>query len=265
MPDARARAPFPHQSSSASIHLHRGPSNTQPHHQSMPSSSWSNAESSNTSKNAVVNAGHALAAAARQAKKAAMGIARRGSDDSLNEGIYEAMEGGEDAPLHRAQEKVREHEKTAYLRDQASAILSMPSRALSSSPISTRQRGFDLPVLPSLATVRFVLLCSLWYFSSALSSNTGKVILNNFRFPVTLTIIQFFFVAFYCWLASRRRLGWTGRLRDPTQAIVRNTMPMACFQVGGHIFSSMAISRVPVSTVHTIKVSTLHPTSLARR
>jgi solute carrier family 35 protein E1 len=30
---------------------------------------------------------------------------------------------------------------------------------------------------------------------------------------------------------------------------------MAAFQVGGHIFSSLAISRVPVSTVHTIKVS----------
>jgi len=28
---------------------------------------------------------------------------------------------------------------------------------------------------------------------------------------------------------------------------------MGCFQVGGHIFSSMAISRIPVSTTHTIK------------
>jgi hypothetical protein len=26
------------------------------------------------------------------------------------------------------------------------------------------------------------------------------------------------------------------------------------FQVGGHMFSSMAISRIPVSSVHTIKV-----------
>lgn len=29
---------------------------------------------------------------------------------------------------------------------------------------------------------------------------------------------------------------------------------MGLFQVGGHIFSSIAISRIPVSTVHTIKV-----------
>ena len=45
------------------------------------------------------------------------------------------------------------------------------------------------------------------------------------------------------------------RLKTPTRAILMNTWPMAVFQVGGHIFSSMAISRVPVSTVHTIKVS----------
>jgi hypothetical protein len=29
---------------------------------------------------------------------------------------------------------------------------------------------------------------------------------------------------------------------------------MGMFQVGGHMFSSIAISKIPVSTVHTIKV-----------
>lgn len=241
MPDARARAPFPHQSSSANLKLHRDS------HQSQPSSSWSNAVPSSSK-----SSGGPLAQVARQAKKAVLGLGRRDSSDRLSEGIYEAMEGGDEGPMHRAGEVGKDHLDTAYLREK---VLSMPSRLLNSSPISTSRRPFQIPVLPSLATVRFVLLCSLWYFSSALSSNTGKVILNNFKFPVTLTIIQFFFVAFYCWLVSRRQLGWTGRLREPTQAIVRNTLPMACFQVGGHIFSSMAISRVPVSTVHTIKVS----------
>lgn len=155
---------------------------------------------------------------------------------------------------------------------------------------------------PAPANVKFIFLCLLWYATSALSSNTGKVILNNFRYPVTLTIIQFFFVAGYCWLltdgsrmlgiaqvwkwvASRimgmfggsagggRRgsrtsmhsrsisLGIDGsglsgsRLKKPTRAILAHTCPMAAFQVMGHIFASMAISRIPVSTVHTIKVS----------
>ncbi|RSH95389.1 suppressor of loss of ypt1 [Saitozyma podzolica] len=120
---------------------------------------------------------------------------------------------------------------------------------------SPSPRPFSLNTLtwPSISTIRFVVLCSLWYTSSAVSSNTGKVILNRFPYPVTLTIVQFFFVAGFCVVCSRKELGWTARLRTPTKAILRNTLPMAVFQVGGHIFSSLAISRVPVSTVHTIK------------
>lgn len=114
---------------------------------------------------------------------------------------------------------------------------------------------FAIPTLavPPRDTIRFVSLCVLWYGSSALSSNTGKVIMTSFRFPVTMTIIQFFFVAGYAMLVSR--LGWTARLRPMAWTHVRSTLPMAAFQVGGHICSSLAISRVPVSTVHTIKVS----------
>lgn len=149
---------------------------------------------------------------------------------------------------------------------------------------------------PTLGSIRFIGLCTLWYASSAMSSNTGKAIMTRFRYPVTLTIVQFFYVAAYCWivtdgmrlaraapalralvralpgsqgrsaahrrssslhhLASSATIGVGAgslRLRRPTRAILTHTWPMAVFQVGGHIFSSMAISRVPVSTVHTIK------------
>ena len=128
----------------------------------------------------------------------------------------------------------------------------VPTPSRSPSP-----RPFAIPrfTIPHISTIRFVGLCLLWYTCSALSSNTGKVILNNFRFPITLTIVQFFFVAGLCYLCSRKELGSKTRIRNPTRAIVQGTLPMAAFQVGGHIFSSLAISRVPVSTVHTIKVS----------
>ncbi|KAL1696780.1 triose-phosphate transporter family-domain-containing protein [Schizophyllum commune] len=102
------------------------------------------------------------------------------------------------------------------------------------------------------STVTFVLLCSLWYMSSALSSNTGKAILTQFRYPVTLTFVQFGFVAAYCLLFMSPAVRFA-RLRTPTRAIIRSTLPMGAFQVGGHMFSSIAISRIPVSTVHTIK------------
>ncbi|KXN92389.1 Putative transporter C83.11 [Leucoagaricus sp. SymC.cos] len=113
-----------------------------------------------------------------------------------------------------------------------------------SKPLTTRDSGFSTPV--------FVLLCGLWYTTSALSSNTGKVILGQFRYPITLTFIQFGFVAGYCLLFMTPLIRFS-RLRTPTKAIIQNTLPMGLFQVGGHMFSSMAISRIPVSTVHTIK------------
>lgn len=106
----------------------------------------------------------------------------------------------------------------------------------------------------SPSNVKFVFMCALWYASSALSSNTGKTILNQFRYPITLTFIQFGFVASYCLLFMSRPIQFS-QMRMPTKAILKSTIPMGMFQVGGHVFSSMAMSTIPVSTVHTIKVS----------
>jgi hypothetical protein len=139
----------------------------------------------------------------------------------------------------------------------------------------------------------------LWYLSSALSSNTGKSILTRFRYPVTLTFVQFAFVAGYSLLVlavrnklaqfqhhrsrttsgggltsgSKSRRGSFGAIsmntlqgwgvRKPTKNMFNGTFMMSLFQIAGHVFSSMAIARVPVSTVHTIKVRSLF--SLARR
>ena len=79
--------------------------------------------------------------------------------------------------------------------------------------------------------------------------------MTSFRYPITLTFVQFGFVAAYCLLFMSPVVRFS-KLRRPNKAIIQSTLPMGVFQVGGHIFSSMAISRIPVSTVHTIKVST---------
>ncbi|KAH0582805.1 hypothetical protein H2248_010714 [Termitomyces sp. 'cryptogamus'] len=100
--------------------------------------------------------------------------------------------------------------------------------------------------------VVFILLCALWYSTSALASNTGKAILTQFRYPITLTFVQFGFVAVYCLLFMSPLIRFS-KLRAPSRTIIQNTLPMGMFQVGGHMFSSIAISRIPVSTVHTIK------------
>lgn len=147
----------------------------------------------------------------------------------------------------------------------AHRFLALVKRALSMTPafsISSKEPPLTRPSSGALASnpYTFIILCGLWYASSALSSNTGKQILNLFLFPVTLTIVQFFFVAFYCLLLMSPAVRFS-KLRTPTRAIIKNTLPMGMFQVGGHMFSSIAMSRIPVSTVHTIKVRAGYPSS----
>ncbi|WAQ82452.1 hypothetical protein PtA15_2A769 [Puccinia triticina] len=97
---------------------------------------------------------------------------------------------------------------------------------------------------------------------------TLSAILTRLRFPVTLTIVQFAFVALCSGLCLALRhhplpahrnhhgttlLGHTLAIRIPNRATIRGTCIMSLFSIAGHVCSSMAISRVPVSTVHTIK------------
>jgi Triose-phosphate Transporter family len=119
----------------------------------------------------------------------------------------------------------------------------------------------------SPAALKFVLLCFLWYLSSALSNNTAKSILTEFTYPVTLTFIQFGFISGWCCLLaviqqirgrnSRALFGANHGIRYPTQEIIITTLPMSLFQIAGHIFGSLATSQIPVSVVHTVKVNPL--------
>ena len=179
----------------------------------------------------------------------------------------------------------------------ATLLPKLPSSSATAAAAVANHAGSDGPapswaaLLPSSSTLGFISLCCLWYLSSAFSSNTGKSILTRFRYPVTLTFVQFAFVAGYCvlilalrerignaashhqqhhpisssatgngGLSNRRRrssistLGGWG-IRKPSKHMFHGTFMMSLFQIAGHVFSSMAIARVPVSTVHTIKVS----------
>ena len=99
--------------------------------------------------------------------------------------------------------------------------------------------------------------------SSALTNTSSKSILIVFPNPVTLTLVQFAFVSFWCiffaYLAYlfpflRRAIpALRHGIRYPSRDVIRTTLPLALFQVGGHLLSSTAIGKIPVSLVHTIK------------
>lgn len=101
------------------------------------------------------------------------------------------------------------------------------------------------------------------YLTSALSNTSSKSILNALPRPFTLTVLQFGFVSTWCVvLAGIARVfpvvgsaipGLSGGLRSPSSYVLRTTVPLAVFQVGGHLASSMATNKIAVSLVHTIK------------
>ncbi|KAI8615098.1 triose-phosphate transporter family-domain-containing protein [Chytriomyces sp. MP71] len=103
----------------------------------------------------------------------------------------------------------------------------------------------------------FIATCLLWYLSSSITSNIGKELLNVFDYPLTLSWIQFLFVSVGCLVTGLvqcyiLRIPETG-IKWPTVEAIKTTAPLTMFLISGHAFSSMAISRVPVSFAHTIK------------
>lgn len=111
--------------------------------------------------------------------------------------------------------------------------------------------------------IPFETLCSIWYATSILTNTSSKAILTALPRPVTLTIIQFLLVSFWCiflaWLAKRNSSVRNAMpvlkngIRKPSKDLIMATLPLTAFQIGGHILNSDAMSRIPVSLVHTIK------------
>ncbi|OGM43592.1 ER to Golgi transport protein (Sly41) [Aspergillus bombycis] len=110
---------------------------------------------------------------------------------------------------------------------------------------------------------KLISLCLIWYMTSALTNTSSKSILNALPKPITLTIVQFAFVSIWCLLLSylSKILPWLRNsvpalkngIRYPSRDVIMTALPLAAFQLAGHILSSMATSQIPVSLVHTIK------------
>jgi solute carrier family 35, member E1 len=99
--------------------------------------------------------------------------------------------------------------------------------------------------------------------TSALTNTSSKSILTAFPKPVTLTIVQFASVSVWClilaYLASifpilkRSIPALKNGILRPSREVLYTAMPLAVFQLLGHLLSSYATSKIPVSLVHTIK------------
>ncbi|KAI3407113.2 hypothetical protein KGF56_000101 [Candida oxycetoniae] len=135
----------------------------------------------------------------------------------------------------------------------------------SSSSSSAKFRSLLPPI-----NLQICMLCLIWYFCSIVSSNSIKVVLNNYKYPVTVTQFQFLFnivlsltVLFISKSEMLREKFEASEILpenksfssfiSPSKHVIATTLPMGCFQFIGHLTSHKATSIIPVSLVHTIK------------
>ncbi|ODH30954.1 hypothetical protein ACO22_03521 [Paracoccidioides brasiliensis] len=146
-----------------------------------------------------------------------------------------------------------------------------PRKSISEAIGGFRNRGTSVSAnaqelaeaLKAPVSYKLIILCIIWYTTSALTNTSSKSILTTLPKPITLTIIQFAFVSFWCFmLASLASIFPSLRravpplkngLRKPSRIVIKTALPLAIFSLLGHILSSMATSQIPVSLVHTIK------------
>ncbi|KPI37993.1 putative transporter C83.11 [Cyphellophora attinorum] len=129
---------------------------------------------------------------------------------------------------------------------------------------SVTDNAHDLAeALKAPVSYKLIALCITWYMTSALTNTSSKSILNAFDKPATLTIIQFASVSLWCLILAtaastfpslkRNIPALRNGLRKPSWDVLRTALPLSIFQLLGHLLSSYATSKIPVSLVHTIK------------
>lgn len=149
------------------------------------------------------------------------------------------------------------------------------------NPKSYNKINFKNLISIPMINLKLISLCFIWYLSSVISSSTTKQILKDFKFPITLTEIQFVMNAFLCLLLlfsvklfkNLFNINFHKKFPDgtfpplllnknysifknflyPSYLILKTTIPMGMFQFLGQIASHNATSIIPVSLVHTIK------------
>lgn len=178
-------------------------------------------------------------------------------------------------PQHQQHQQHQEKSESAV---SAAAATATTAAAAAIAAVNERSTLETMKALIPPINVPLVLLCLLWYATSAISSTLTKTILTQFPYPVTLSLVQFLLAVVFAvatiQLAQVSRTVYRllpagtvshGGLRAPSRQVIGPTLPMGLFQLVGHIFSHKATSLIPVSLVHTIKALSPLLTVLAYR
>ena len=88
-----------------------------------------------------------------------------------------------------------------YFLGAVSSTMHQQQNRTHSNNVSAATMGGGKSSQQPLLTLRNLVImtyCFFWYLSSALTNNIAKSLFNHFKYPVTLSWLQFLFVAVYC-------------------------------------------------------------------
>jgi len=104
--------------------------------------------------------------------------------------------------------------------------------------------------------VRIIILCFLWYIISSSNNVIGKLILNEFPYPMTVTVVQLLSISLYSGpLLSFWKIRPGLQSSFSKEYYWKLIIPLAFGKFLSSVFSHISIWKVPVSFAHTVKAS----------
>ncbi|KAJ8732377.1 hypothetical protein PYW07_014976 [Mythimna separata] len=100
-----------------------------------------------------------------------------------------------------------------------------------------------------------VALCLAWYAASSASNVVGKLVLTDFPYPVTVTMVQLLSIVL-CSAPAFALCGVRRAADFPRRYYWRTLVPLAFAKFLTTICSQVSIWKVPISYAHTVKATT---------
>ena len=95
-------------------------------------------------------------------------------------------------------------------------------------------------------------LCAIWYSSSSLNNVVGKVVLSDFPYPMTVSMVQLVSIWIYCYpILKLWSIPSSGKI--PLRYWFTMIFPLAFGKFVASVMSHISIWKVPVSYAHTGK------------
>lgn len=99
---------------------------------------------------------------------------------------------------------------------------------------------------------KILILCIMWYIVSSSNNVIGKMLLNDFQYPMTVTMVQLLSISIYS--GPFFNLWGVRRFVDISwRYYIKIIIPLALGKFLASLFSHVSIWKVPVSYAHTGK------------